>query len=313
MTDNSSTGVFDNEVHYPLKKMKYDGNIFHLVDLAETNSIITGNKAWKLKYNIEAWKSSGAKNLLTFGGAYSNHIYQTAKLGYHLGIPTIGMIRGEIDDADNPTLMDARGWGMTLIAIDRSTYRKRNDALYIEGLRSAYNCYIVPEGGTNEPAIQGTTELGKMVDVICDEQGIKNIAIAVGTGGTIAGIINGTSDKNIVGYAALKGNFLQKDVAQWITHDAKSWSIVEDSIFGGYGRWNQDLIDFIKSFHDQTGMLLEPIYTGKMLYAARKLNRLNQEWLYIHTGGAQGNRGFNQRFNLGLPTSSPNEGNSSFV
>ena len=111
MTDISSTGIFDNEVHYPLKKIRYDGKNFHFIDLTDTQSIITGNKAWKLKYNVSEWKDSGAGSLLTFGGGYSNHIYQTAKLGHHLDIPTIGMIRGEIDDMDNPTLKDARMWG----------------------------------------------------------------------------------------------------------------------------------------------------------------------------------------------------------
>lgn len=303
MTDNSFTGVYDNEVHYPLKKMRYESNTFHLIDLTQTDSIITGNKAWKLKHNIEAWKTSGAQNLLSFGGAYSNHIYQTAKLGHHLGIPTIGMIRGEIDDIDNLTLKDAIGWGMTLIAVDRSTYRKRNDADYLETLRSEHNCFIVPEGGTNKNAIIGTTELGQKVDRLCDESSIKNIGVAVGTGGTIAGIINGTSNKSVLGYGALKGNFLQKDVAKWVTSEGASWEIEDDRIFGGYGKWNQDLIDFIKTFYDQTGTVLDPIYTGKMLYAAHNHKRLNEDWLYIHTGGIQGNRGFNQRFDLGLPTS----------
>ena len=303
MTDISSTGVFDNEVHYPLRNLRYEGKTFHLIDLLASKSIVSGNKAWKLKYNVAEWKASDAENLLTFGGAYSNHIYQTAKLGHHLRIPTIGMIRGEIDDVDNQTLEDARRWGMNLIAVDRSTYRKRNDAQYLEELKSEYKCYVVPEGGTNKAAIKGTTELGMMIDEICAEHSIKNVAVAVGTGGTMAGIIEGASSRYILGYGALKGNFLQKDVAQWLSTESKTWKIEDDQIFGGYGKWNPQLIEFIKSFNDQTDVILDPIYTGKMMFAAYIADRLNEDWLYIHTGGIQGNRGFNQRFNLDLPTS----------
>ncbi len=303
MTDTSFTGVFDNEVHYLLKKLTYNGKTFHLLDLASTHTAITGNKAWKLKHNLIEWKASGLERILTFGGAYSNHIYQTAKLGHHLGIPAIGMIRGEIDDRDNPTLADARAWGMQLIAVDRSTYRMRNDPAYLQSIQEQYLCFIVPEGGTNAAAIKGTTELGIKVNVLCDESDINQIALAIATGGTMAGIVNGTSGKHVLGYGVLKGDFIKNDLAQWLSPKLSTWAIEDDQIFGGYGKWNDDLINFIHSFYDQTSVILDPIYTGKMMYAAYKSNRLTDEWLYIHTGGIQGNRGFNQRFGLNLPTS----------
>jgi len=166
-----------------------------------------------------------------------------------------------------------------------------------------YDCYIVAEGGTNSLAILGTTELGTIIDQVCNDAGIGNVAVAVGTGGTMAGIVNGTVGKHVLGYGALKGNFLRKDVAKYVQMAASSWSIEDDQLFGGYGKWNESLVEFIKSFYHQTSIILDPIYTGKMIYAALLKNRLNQDWLYIHTGGIQGNRGFNQRFNLDLPTS----------
>ena len=97
--------------------------------------------------------------------------------------------------------------------------------------------------------------------------------------------------------------FLQKDLAKWLSKESATWKIEDDQIFGGYGKWNTELIDFIKSFYNQTQIILDPIYTGKMMYAAHKAGRLNEDWVYIHTGGIQGNRGFNQRFSLDIPTS----------
>jgi len=303
MPDSSFTGIFDNEIHYPLKKILYDGNYFHLLDLTHGHTVITGNKAWKLKYNLKAFYESGAKKILTFGGAYSNHIYQTAKLGYHLGISTIGLIRGAIDDVDNPMLNDVRKWGMHLIALDRSTYRKRGDEKLQSSYKREFNCYIIPEGGTNQSALRGTEELGNMVHSMCEENEIANIGVAVGTGGTMGGLVNGIVGRKVVGYGALKGDFLKSDVGRWVTNSESSWEIIDDQYFGGYGKWNQDLVEFIHSFHSETGIALDPIYTGKMMYAAHRTNRLTPDWLYIHTGGLQGNRGFNQRFGLTLPTS----------
>jgi len=303
MTDISLTGVFDNEIHYPLKKILYEGNNFYLLDLTAGHAAVTGNKAWKLKYNLEAYYKSGASHILTFGGAYSNHVYQTAKLGHHLGIPTIGLIRGSISDEDNPMLQDARNWGMNLKALDRTTYRRKGQEKLLSKYRSSYNAFIIPEGGTNLSAIKGTTELGQLANLFCDENDISNISLPVGTGGTMAGVVNGVVGKKVLGYGALKGDFLKSDVAQWVTRENAEWAIEDDQTFGGYGRWNDDLIQFIHSFHQETQIVLDPIYTGKMMYAAWKSNRLNRNWLYIHTGGLQGNRGFNQRFGLTLPTS----------
>lgn len=284
--------------------MTYEGKNFYFLDLTTGPSVITGNKAWKLKYNLEAYYASGAEGILTFGGAYSNHVYQTAKLGHHLGIPTIGLIRGSIDDEENPMLTDVRQWGMTLKALDRSTYRKKGKSSQLSAYQSTYNCYIIPEGGTNVSAIEGTTELGEMINRRCDQHSITKIALAVGTGGTIAGIINGLQgEKHVLGYGALKGDFLTDEVGRWVTNKEVNWRIEADNYFGGYAKWSDELIDFIISFHQQTGVTLDPIYTGKMMYNAWIGNRLSPEWLYIHTGGIQGNRGFNQRLGTDLPTS----------
>ena len=302
MTDISVTGVFDNEVHYLLNNYTYDGKNFYLLDLSAGKGVITGNKAWKLKHNLIYMLNNDIEGMLTFGGAYSNHIYQTARMGHRMDIPTIGLIRGEIDDIYNPTLNDVRSWGMQLVAMNRSDYRRRLETSFLESIQKKYPRYhIVPEGGTNTLAINGTTELGIIVDQICNQYGFKNIGISVATGGTMAGIIKGSIDKTIIGYGALKGKFITKDVERWLEEKGSNWVIEDEQSFGGYGKWNSDLIAFIKSFYQQTEIVLDPIYNGKMMWNAWKKNRLDNDTLFIHTGGIQGNRGYNQRFGLDLP------------
>ena len=264
--------------------------------------VISGNKWRKLKYNLEAAKKDGHKVLLTFGGAYSNHIHATAGAARQYGFQSIGIIRGEEHLPLNPTLKQAAGMGMKLYYMDRSTYREKHSDKVIEDLRDLFgNFYLVPEGGTNTLAIRGAAEI---VSEIRDHY--DYVVAACGTGGTITGIITGLEGKaKALGVAVLKGGFLQNDVRHWLkqmSHEKLNhWEINDSYHFGGYAKFNETLIGFINDFKDRHKVPLDPVYTGKMMYGI--LDLIKQDYfaagariLAIHTGGLQGIRGFNERF-----------------
>ena len=252
---------------------------------------ISGNKFRKLKYNIQAAMEAGVKQLVTFGGAYSNHIAATAAAGRILGLKTIGVIRGEEVAAvyrDNPTLCKAETDGMRFKFVTRSAYRTKDTPAFLEELRNEFGeFYLVPEGGTNAEAVRGTQEIMQEGDNQYDY-----ICCAVGTGGTIAGIINSSfSHQHVFGFPALKGDFLANEIRKYTTKE--NWSLQLDYHFGGYAKYNTILLDFIADFQRKTGILLDPIYTGKLLFGIFDLieqNKFanNSKILAIHTGGLQG-------------------------
>ena len=252
---------------------------------------ISGNKFFKLKYNLIEARQLGLKQMLTFGGAYSNHIAATAYAAQLFGFKSIGIIRGEelAHKPLNPTLTTAQQLGMQLVFVSREKYRQKNNHDWIDELTQHYpNTYIIPEGGTNELAIQGcqeilTTEDLNHYDVIC---------CAVGTGGTITGLINASSpQQEILGFSALKGDFLQQDVSQ-LTHKS-NWKILDDYCFGGYAKTTAELLSFINNFEQQYRIPLEQIYTGKMFYGifdliSKGYFKENAKILILHSGGLQG-------------------------
>lgn len=252
---------------------------------------VSGNKFRKLKYNILKAQELGYSKLLTFGGAYSNHIAATAAAGRICGVETIGIIRGEELEnnyAGNSTLTKAVEDGMTLGFLTRTDYRNKGEVEIINSLKAIYgDFYLVPEGGTNEEAIKGTEEILKEGDETFDY-----ICTAVGTGGTIAGIINSSHpNQTILGFPALKGSFLYEDIRKFVTNN--NWDLVLDYHFGGYAKYNEELLSFLRELYKQTGVLFDPIYNGKMIYGVLeeiKKGRFkdNSRILVIHTGGLQG-------------------------
>ncbi len=258
---------------------------------------ISGNKFRKLKYNILEAKKQGATQLLTFGGAYSNHIAATAAAGKEYGIKTIGVIRGEeirnkIDD--NPTLRFAQECGMEFYFITREAYRDKTNAEYIQLLRGKFgNFYLVPEGGTNELAVKGCEEI-----LTSDDSNFTHIACAVGTGGTISGIINTAQQhQKVLGFPALKNAGLSADIIKFAQQG--NWQLIENYHFGGYAKVNAELVDFINDFFEKTSIPLDPVYTGKMVFGVIDLinNNFfpdNADVLLIHTGGLQGVSGMNR-------------------
>ena len=225
---------------------------------------ISGNKYRKLIFNVKRANEIHSKTLLTFGGAFSNHIAAVAFAGKESGFKTIGIIRGDelkFKTDLNPTLVFAHAHGMHLKFISRAEYKQKTDPNYIQLLRDEFgDFYLIPEGGTNALAIKGCEEILQTQDLRFDY-----ICSAVGTGGTIAGLINASqSHQKILGFPALKGDFLEQDIRKFVTKD--NWELVKDYHFGGYGKIKPELIAFINSFKRDHNIPLDPIYTGKMMF-----------------------------------------------
>lgn len=252
---------------------------------------ISGNKFFKLKYNFQAAQTQGVKQILTFGGAYSNHIAATAYAAHQFGFQSIGIIRGEelAKKPLNPTLATAQQFGMQLQFVSREKYRQKEHLEFIQALQQQYpNTYIIPEGGTNALAIQGCRE-------ILNEDDLANfdyICCAVGTGGTIIGLIEAShSHQKVLGFSALKGDFLQREIAT-LTQKT-NWECTDQYCFGGYAKTTPDLIKFIQQFETQHQIPLEQVYTGKMMFGIFDLIEKgyfpkNAKILVIHSGGLQG-------------------------
>lgn len=257
---------------------------------------VSGNKFRKLKYNLLQAKAENKDTLLTFGGAFSNHIAAVAFAGKEQGFKTIGIIRGnELFDKieENPTLKFAQENGMQFEFVSREEYRLKSEIFYIEKLKDKFgDFYLVPEGGTNELAVKGCEE------ILTDEDAFFNyVCCAVGTGGTISGLINSAKEnQKILGFPALKGDFLNDEIRIFAKKD--NWNLISDYHFGGYGKINLELIEFINGFFEETKVTLDPIYTGKMVFGVIDLINKNyfpahSKILLIHTGGLQGIEGMN--------------------
>ena len=271
---------------------------------------ISGNKWRKLKFNLLSAAQADIKHIVSFGGAFSNHIHALAAAGYHFGFKTTAIIRGESFYAENPTLSQARKWGMELEFVDRKTYRLRHDDAYLESLQSQYpDAIIVPEGGTNDLALQGMFETCSEI-IEQSQQPINHVITATGSGGTIAGLIAGFSKQNqtaikVTGIAVLKqAEYLNEVITQLVDTQAlkntNDWQLHTEFHHGGYAKTPPELTTFCTAFSEQTGVPIEPIYTGKMFFALFKLIeqgyfKQGDNLIALHTGGLQGNAGLKLR------------------
>ncbi len=267
----------------------------------ELHPFISGNKYRKLKYNLEEAAKQNKSTLLTFGGAYSNHIAATAAAGYYFDFKTIGIIRGhELGDnfgeiiQNNPTLKFASAHNMQFEFVSRADYRTKSSPEFIASLHKKLgNFYLVPEGGTNNFAVKGCEEILTEEDIKYDY-----ICCAVGTGGTISGIINSSKNhQKVIGFSALKGDFLQNEIRKYILKQ-QNWSLNTNYHFGGYAKVSEELITFINKFKKETTISLDPVYTGKMIFGIIDLIKSRffkdgTKILAIHTGGLQGIEGMN--------------------
>ena len=279
------------EIQFRLLK---ESNVRLLIKCEYLNHpFISGNKWWKLKYNMEEAIQCKYHTLLTFGGSYSNHIYATAAAAKELGLKSIGIIRGEEVQPLNHTLAFAESCGMKLYYVSREEYRLKTEESFIQKLHDQYgDFYLIPEGGTNELAVKGVAEFASTV---MKEIDFDYLCLPVGTGGTMSGMIQEfAGNKNILGFSVLKGGgFLNDEVKRWVGDSIDNWSIVEDYHFGGYAKTTNELIKFMSEFEKQHQLPLDQIYTAKMMYGIFDLIKKDffkkgSTILSLHTGGLQG-------------------------
>ncbi|UCS94118.1 pyridoxal-phosphate dependent enzyme [Echinicola marina] len=268
--------------------------------------LISGNKFFKLKYNLIEAVHRGHDTLLTFGGAYSNHIQASAAAAKAAQLKAIGIIRGEKQKILNPTLATAEENGMLLSYMDRESYRKKDLKETIEALHQQFGkFFLIPEGGTNELAIKGCKEIinekDRQMDFIC---------ASIGTGGTITGLLGAASERQkVLGFSSLKGHFILNEIdhllAKYGVQPKCAYEIFTEYHFGGYAKHKPELLNFIKAFNNQYQIPLDPIYTGKLFYGVFDLIQKGyfpsgSKIMLIHSGGLQGIEGFNQRHNESL-------------
>lgn len=297
--------ISTQKINYPLWDDR--GIEVWIKRLDQVHPLASGNKFFKLKYNLEKAISENHDTILTFGGAYSNHIYATAAAAKSLGLHSIGIIRGEETLPLNPTLASAKENGMTIDYVDREAYRKKTEPDFLQALQEKFgNFYLIPEGGTNEEAIKGTSEILEEKD-----SEFTHLTCSIGTGGTFAGLANTILEhQTLFGFSSLKGNFIHEEIRDLLKNQhvipKGKYQILDQFHFGGYGKFNADLIKFVKWFYKEFEIALDPIYTGKMIYGLFELIKnetieSDSKILIIHTGGLQGLAGFNHRFGTSLP------------
>jgi 1-aminocyclopropane-1-carboxylate deaminase len=253
---------------------------------------VSGNKWWKLKYNLLEAQRKGHDSLLTFGGAYSNHIFATAAAAHEIGLKTIGIIRGEEILPLNHTLSFAKSKGMQLHYVSREAYRNKTEKEFTERLKDKFgDFYLIPEGGTNDLAIKGCAEFATQLSA---EIEFDYLCLPIGTGGTIAGMINVLDvSKKIIGFPVLKGaQFLENKIATYLTSPKQNWSMNYDYHFGGYAKQTEELAAFIQSMNERYKLPLDRIYTGKMFCGVLDLIqkgffKKGSTILVLHTGGLQ--------------------------
>ncbi|MEM1337921.1 MAG: pyridoxal-phosphate dependent enzyme [Bacteroidota bacterium] len=286
--------LFNQELDFPFLR---DNKISLAVKREDTiHPVISGNKYRKLKYNLSEAKKQGHHTVLSFGGAYSNHIAALAYAGKEYNFRTIGVIRGEELAQrwqDNPTLKSAEHNGMQLHFLSREDYRQKEKSTVLSQLSDQFGgFYLLPEGGTNLLAVKGCEEILTAKDAYFDI-----ICSCVGTGGTLAGLINSAQrQQQVLGFPVLKGMFVKDTIRNFARKE--NWDLVADFHFGGYAKINAQLVQFMNHFKEKTGIQLDPVYTGKLFFGLFQIIKRNRfkpgtRILAIHTGGLQGISGMN--------------------
>lgn len=262
-----------------------------------THPLISGNKWRKLKHNLIYAKQNNINQLISFSGAFSNHLYALAGASRLFNFDTEVIVRGPELDANNPCLKFAAACGVKLTVVNRLTYKRRYDPDYLAELQqSKPKCLIIPEGGSNQLALKGIIELAQSLPKV------DQVWCATGSGGTLAGLIEGLPEKTqIRGVAVLKqADYLNetiKDLSPKAQHQT-NWQLLTNFHHGGYGKFSEELWHFCQSLHDQ--LPLEPIYTGKLFFTLFKLIEqghfsAGSKIMAIHTGGLQGLSGLKYR------------------
>lgn len=261
-----------------------------MLRLDAIHPLVQGNKWFKLKYNLEA---AGNTRIVTFGGAYSNHIVATAAACRLYGLASVGIIRGEKPAMPGHTLQKAAELGMELHYVSRELYAQlKNGGEMLQLMQHLLNnAYVIPEGGHNAEGAKGCEDILKLADT----SGFSHILCAVGTGTTLAGLVNAGTGQHITGISALKGAFsLEQEVESLLKTPSPHWQVLHDFHEGGYAKHTPGLIAFMNDFYRETGIPTDRVYTGKMALAFRRLAERSffpagSRILLIHSGGLQGN------------------------
>ena len=256
---------------------------------------LSGNKYFKLKYNLAQIKQQQFGTVISFGGAYSNHIHALAYAAKSEGLKAVGVIRGEQSYSQNPTLNDALAWGMELVFVSREEYKLRHDALYQQRLADKYQGTVIPEGGSNQLALQGCAEIVAHINATIGDD-YDAVYLPCGTGSTLAGIATCLPQhKRLYGVVVLKGaEYLQTEIAAMLKESElpANISLLHDYHQGGYGKCSKQLAAFVQDFP----LPVEPVYSGKLFFALDQMLANNMiapgsRVVAIHTGGLQGLRG----------------------
>ena len=303
--------VLEQPIQVPISKLNHPMFDAHginvlMLHLERTDPLLNGNKPFKLFPNIELARNLGYQTLLSFGGAWSNHIHALAEAGRRFGFSTIGVIRGDDGERPTQTLNFARSCGMTLLPVSRLDYRRRHTAEFIDNLKNRFgDFYMIPEGGANQTGVTGCKMLASVIQRSLNGSAIDEIVLACGTGTTLAGLTAGLSEINWVnaphvrGIAVLKGaGYLRGEIEGWLDLISPEqlvdcWTLETEYHCGGYARFPSSLLQFISEFEAKNPIAVDPVYTAKALLAVYQrveqgLYRQGTSILLIHTGGLQG-------------------------
>lgn len=267
---------------------------------------VSGNKWRKLRYNLLQMEALGKSGVLTFGGAYSNHLIAVASAASKLGVKSIGIVRGdELTAESNDNLKNCQELGMELLFISRLEYGNRNDPEYLSTLKAAYHdLYLVPEGGANFYGMVGCQEIVKEINIAFDA-----IFVSQGTATTSCGIASVLDRAELYVVPALKGFESINEMAkvyeyaaftsEYIDELKSRITVLSNYHFGGYGKYTIDLLEFIRSIYQSTGLRLDPIYTGKAFFALydQIKNGIfdDRTVVFVHTGGLAGIKGIEEK------------------
>ena len=285
---------FKSSINHPLEPLEGHSIVIKREDLL--HPVVSGNKFRKLKYVFKELEATQSQILLTFGGAFSNHLTAVATAGKFGNIRTIGIVRGQEWQnkiEDSTTLSYCKSQGMELYCVSRLDYDLKEKSELVRSIKLQNSLIrILPEGGTESLAVKGCEEILQK-----DDENFDVICSSVGTGGTLAGLINkSTSIQNVIGFNALNNPGVVNQISKFT--QKHNWTIEDQYTFGGYAKVNEVLISFMNSFYQQYKIPLDPIYTGKLLFGIFDLIKQNKwQWgkkiLIIHTGGLQGVKGMN--------------------
>ena len=286
-----------------VEKIKIHGVTVSVVRDDLNHPVVQGNKLRKLKFHLIEARIQGAKTIVTFGGAYSNHLVATAYAARDAGFLSVGVVRGDElagrPDLRSHTLKDAASYGMSFLFVNRSDYRLKTEAEPVQTLlANTPDYYLVSEGGSGQLAVKGVAEL--MGEIAQQGYQPSHVFCPVGTGGTVAGIICGAQQQNlkcqVFGTVVLKGlHCVNSDIEQWLGCNGLKvgWNLLTNYHFGGYAKWTEELRNFALKFGDKHGIPLDKIYNSKSFFALNDMIEKGEispqdQPMIIHTGGLQG-------------------------